>query len=122
MFFKMETKLHSFLKSNLLNKYLVGETTDVESAEVEYFIAKYSEVSEAYETLQNNLEILAKADSQEAPSMLLDTIYKNLELSEKPKVIKMASDRKTPWYSIAASAAAIIFSVTSFTLYQKIKI
>ncbi len=37
----METKLHNFLNSNLLKKYLVGETSIEESKEVERFIAKY---------------------------------------------------------------------------------
>ena len=31
----MEKKLHNFLNSNLLNKYLVGETSFEESKEVE---------------------------------------------------------------------------------------
>ena len=34
----MEKELHNFLQSDLLNKYLVGETTIKETQEVEYFI------------------------------------------------------------------------------------
>ena len=111
----METKIHSFLNSDLLNKYLVGETTAVETLEVESYIDKYPEVEEAYIKLQDNLEILAKTDAVEAPLNVLDDVLKALE----PKVIKMASSKKTPWYSIAASTVAILFAVTSIMLYQK---
>lgn len=111
----METKIHSFLNSDLLHKYLVGETTIAETQEVEAYIDQYPEVEEAYIILQDNLEILAKTDAVEAPVNMLDDVLKELE----PKVIKMASNRKTPWYSIAASTVAVLFAITSFTLYQK---
>ena len=52
----METKLHTFLNSDLLNKYLVGEASYEETKEVEFFISNYPEAAEAYEKLQNNLE------------------------------------------------------------------
>ena len=64
----MEKKLHNFLNSNLLNKYLVGDTSLEESKEVEHFISNYPEVAEAYEELQNNLEIITMAGAVEAPN------------------------------------------------------
>lgn len=115
----METQLHSFLKSNLLNKYLIGDTDAIESAEAEYFIAKYSEVKDAYIKLQNNLELLADVDALEAPTGVLDSVLNTIEINDKSKVINLTATKKTPWYSIAASAAAILFATTSFILYQK---
>jgi len=97
----MDKKLHNFLNSNLLNKYLVGDTSITETEEVEYFISNYPEVASAYDKLQDNLELIAKAGA-------VDT-----------KVIQLVQNKKTPWYSIAASAAAVLFAVTSFMLYQK---
>ena len=117
----METKLHSFLNSNLLNKYLVGETSYEESKEVEYFIANYPEAAEAYEKLQNNLEIIAKAGAVDVPKHILGDILDALEDKNETKVIQLVQNKRTPWYSIAASAAAVLFATSSFFLYQKNK-
>ena len=115
----MESKLHSFLNSNLLNTYLVGETSLEESKEVEYFISNYPEVASAYEKLQDNLEIIAKAGAVDVPNTVLAEILESLDASNETKVIQLVQTRKTPWYSIAASAAAVLFAATSFMLYQK---
>ncbi len=115
----MEKKLHNFLNSNLLNKYLVGETSLKESKEVEYFISNYPEVSKAYNKLQDNLELIAKAGAVDVPNDILANILEELDESNSTKVIQLVQKRKTPWYSIAASAAAVLFAVTSFMLYQK---
>ena len=115
----METKLHNFLKSNILNKYLLDETSYDESKEVEHFIANYPEAAKAYETLQNNLEIIAKAGAVDVPKNILNDILVSLNETNDTKVIQLVQQRKTPWYSIAASAAAVLFAATSFMLYQK---
>ena len=115
----METKLNNFLKSNILNKYLLGETSIEESNEVEHFISNYPEAAKAYETLQNNLEIIAKAGAVDVPNNILNDILNSLDEKNDTKVIQLVQNRRTPWYSIAASAAAILFAATSFMLYQK---
>ena len=115
----METKLHTFLDSNLLNKYLVGEASFEESKEVEHFIANYPEVASAYEKLQDNLELIAKAGATDVPNNMLSHILASLDEKNDTKVIQLVQNRKTPWYSIAASVAAALFAATSFTLYQK---
>ncbi|MBF8148409.1 RNA polymerase subunit sigma-70 [Winogradskyella sp. F6397] len=115
----MEKKLQHFLNSDLLNKYLVGDISLEESKEVEHFISKYPEAAQAYEKLQDNLEIIAKAGAVDVPKNSLEDILDALEETNDTKVIQLVQDRKTPWYSIAASAAAILFAATSFMLYQK---
>jgi len=115
----METKLHSFLNSNLLNKYLVGETSYDETKEVEFFIDNYPEAAEAYEKLQNNLELIAKAGAVDVPNYVLGNILDALEEKNETKVIQLVHNKKTPWYSIAATAAAVLFAVSTFFLYQK---
>ncbi|WP_339757258.1 RNA polymerase subunit sigma-70 [uncultured Winogradskyella sp.] len=115
----METKLHNFLNSNLLNKYLLGETSFEESKEVEHFISNYPEAASAYEKLQDNLEIIAKVGAVNVPNNILTDVLESLDESNDTKVIQLIQKRKTPWYSIAASAAAVLFAVSSFMLYQK---
>ncbi|WP_458628984.1 RNA polymerase subunit sigma-70 [Winogradskyella sp. PC D3.3] len=115
----MEKKLHNFLNSDLLNKYLVGDLSLEQSEEVEHFISTYPEAAQAYEKLQDNLEIIAKAGAVDAPDYILGDILESIEAPKDTKVTPLAQNKKTPWYSIAASAAAIMFGVTSFMLYQK---
>ncbi|MDP5082151.1 MAG: anti-sigma factor [Winogradskyella sp.] len=115
----METKLHTFLNSNLLNVYLVGEASFEESKEVEYFISNYPEVASAYEKLQNNLELMAKVGATDLPYNMLSDILESVEEKNEAKVIQLVQKRNTPWYSIAASVAAVMFAVSSFMLYQK---
>ena len=115
----METKLHTFLKSSLLNMYLVGETSFEESKEVEYFMSNYPEAANAYEKLQDNLELIAKAGATDVPNNILSDILESLNETNDTKVIQLVQKRKTAWYSIAASAAAVLFAATSFMLYQK---
>ncbi|NRD23140.1 RNA polymerase subunit sigma-70 [Winogradskyella litoriviva] len=115
----MEKKLHTFLNSNLLNKYLVGDTSLEETKEVEHFISNYPEAAAAYEKLQDNLEIIAKAGAVDVPNYILDDILESLDENNNTKVIQLVQSKRTSWYSIAASAAAILFAATSFFLYQK---
>lgn len=113
----METKLLSFLKSGLLDKYIQGLTSVNENIEVEFYISQYPEVASEYEKLQNNLEILAKASAVEAPKFILDAIHDDIE--ETPVIHFSSQQRKTYWYSIAASAAAVIFATITFLMYQQ---
>ncbi|TCK67300.1 hypothetical protein DFQ05_1074 [Winogradskyella wandonensis] len=112
----MEEKLQSFLQSGLLERYLVGDTSIAENLEVEHQIDNNPEIAEAFEELQTNLEIVAKANAVEAPLGVLNKILESTK--EETKVITMPQ-RKTPWYSIAASVAAVGFGLWSLVLYQK---
>lgn len=120
----MDKKLHIFLESGLLENYVLGTTTPVENLEVESYIAEFPEAALMYEELQDNLEILAKAHSVEAPNYILDAVMQELKTAatDDVPVIQMPSaptHSRTPWYSIAASIAALIFAGMSVLLYQQ---
>ncbi|MDT0558309.1 anti-sigma factor [Ichthyenterobacterium sp. W332] len=115
----MEQKLQSFFKSGLLDSYIIGTTSVAESLEVEHYIDNYPEVKSEYERLQDNLEILAKADALEAPKGILDNVFKAIETPLEKNVVALNPKKQTPWYSIAASAAAILFAVTSIYFYNQ---
>lgn len=106
----MEKKLHTFFQSGLLDKYVLDEISASESLKVEHYIDTYPEVKSEYERLQNNLEIIAKANAVEAPKFILDNILNDLEDDTVPVVQLHRNQRKTPWYSIAASVVALIFA------------
>lgn len=116
----MEKKLQIFMDSGLLDSYILGTTTPNENLEVESYIAEFPEVKAEYERLQDNLEILAKANAVEAPKYILNAVIK--DITEDAPVIQMHSSpthRRTPWFSIAASIAAFIFAGTAFLLYEQ---
>lgn len=109
-----------FMESGLLDSYILGTTTPDENLEVESYIAEFPEVKAEYERLQDNLEILAKANVVEAPKYILNAVLKQIE-TDAP-VIRMHSaptHKRTPWFSIAASIAAFIFGSTAFMLYEQ---
>lgn len=112
----MKEKLHTFLESGILERYLVGDTSIAENLEVEHQIDTIPEVAAAYAEMQNNLEILAKVNAVEPPLGVLNSILK--ETQTTPKVVVMPK-QKTPWYSIAASIAAFIFAGTTLYFYLK---
>lgn len=115
----MNEKINTFLSSGLLEKYLLGDTTSAETEKVETYISKYPEVQNAYNTLQYNLEIVAKSNAVEAPKSILNNILE--ELDDKPVVKLNTPNRYKKWYkfSIAASIAALIFAGTSYMFYSQ---
>jgi len=115
----MNEKIITFLNSDLLEKYLLGKTTSEEAEMVESYISEYPEVQNAYDTLQQNLEVVAKSNAVEAPKSILNSILDDLD--EKPVVqlnINTAKRYKS-WYkySIAASIVAFLFAGTAFMFY-----
>lgn len=108
------------MDSGLLDKYILGTTTPKENLEVENHLREFPEVNAEYERLQDNLEILARANALEAPEYILKAVLK--EISEDRPVIQIHSaptHKRTPWFSIAASIAAFIFAGTAFLLYEQ---
>ncbi|AEH01286.1 anti-sigma factor domain-containing protein [Lacinutrix sp. 5H-3-7-4] len=113
----MTVDTKTFLKSGLLEKYLIGQTTTQETLEVETHIESSIEVKTAYNKLQDNLELVALANAKEAPVHILGDILN--ELDEKP-VVTMAEKPKKSFFAfgIAASVAALIFAGTSLFFYN----
>ena len=74
----MKEKVRIFLDSDLLEKYLLGDTSPEESLQVERYIAIHPKVSEAYNELQKNLEHYAEMHSIKTPKELRDTWLKNI--------------------------------------------
>lgn len=107
------------MESRLLDKYILGTSTPDENLEVEAYIATSPEVEFEYNKLQDNLEILSKANAVEAPQNVLNDIIN--EISEHVPVLSMVPSHKsrTPWFSIAASIAALIFAGTAFLINEQ---
>ena len=64
----MSERAHIFLEGDLLERYLMGTTSPIESQEAEHYIEKYPEVKHTYVELQENLEEYASSFSVTAPT------------------------------------------------------
>ncbi|TXD84582.1 anti-sigma factor [Subsaximicrobium wynnwilliamsii] len=115
----MENKLHTFLQSDMLERYVLGNTSALENLKVESYIEMYPEVELAFEEMQINLEILAKSNAVVAPKHVLENVKKVIEVDNTPVITLTNDRRRTPWYSIAASITALLFAGASFLMHQK---
>src|SRR5690606_17086780 len=113
----MEKNLQTFMNSGLIDRYILGDTSVAESMEVEHYISEYPEIETEYNRLQNHLEILSKANAVQPPKHVLESVWETIDT--QPVKTMVAPKHRTPWYSIAASFAAIAFALTAFLLYQK---
>lgn len=115
----MEKNLHTFLQSDLLERYVLGNTSTLENLKVESYIEMYPEVELAYEELQINLEILSKTKAVIAPKHILENVKEVIEVEKTPVIALSNARRRTPWFSIAASIIAMLFAGASFLMHQK---
>ncbi|TVZ52082.1 anti-sigma factor domain-containing protein [Dokdonia sp. Hel_I_53] len=106
----MSDRVSQFLESDLLERYLMGTTSPIESQEAEYFIEKFPEVKSTYEELQENLENYAASYAVKVPKELRATILK--QTKSKPQ-------RALPILAITACMVAILFSLVAFMIYEQ---
>jgi anti-sigma-K factor RskA len=110
----MTDKIKQFLETDLLEKYLLGTTTNEETLKVERYIAMYPEVNETYDELQDNLAIFAKLHAMETPDGLKNKIL------DKVKAEKKVHSKFYKYIAIA-SCAAFIFASASFFFWEQNK-
>ncbi len=108
----IQEKIKLFLDTDLLEKYLLGTTTNLESNQVERYIAMYPEVRKTYNELQENLEAFAKSYAIKSPDGLKENILSKIKAQNKTK-------RKFMNYAIAASLAAIVSIGASYFFYTQ---
>ena len=108
----MKEKIKIFLDSDLIEKYLLENTTQEETLQVERYIAMYPEVQKTYDELQNNLESFAKMHAVTTPDGLKEKIIARIR-GER------AGRKKFFQYAIAASVTALLFAVASVFFYQQ---
>lgn len=106
----MNERVQQFLEGDLLERYLMGTTSPMESQEVEHYIQKYPKVKETYNELQENLEEYASSYAVAAPDGLKEDILKQL--------------RKRPvntfsFLAMVGCVAAAFFGVMTFLIFKQ---
>ncbi|WP_298931186.1 anti-sigma factor [uncultured Allomuricauda sp.] len=110
----MKEKVKIFLDSDILEKYLLGDTSKEENLKAERYITMYPEVRETYNELQDNLEAFAKTYARKTPEGLKEII---LHSARKEQV----ASKKFFRYAIAASVAIMIFAGSSYFFWNQSK-
>ena len=110
----MKEKILNFLETDLLERYLLGDTSTEESLKVERYITLYPEVQKAYTELQENLEVFAKAHALKAPDNLKESILTRI------KQEKRQGNTFYKW-AVAASIVAIFSLAITFFFYNQNK-
>jgi len=108
----MSDRALKFLEDDLLERYLVGSTSPMESQEAEYYISKYPEVKSTYIELQENLENYTTSFAVEAPKELRSKILK--QTKAKPQTVKAF-----PILAITACMIAVLFSLVAYMIYEQ---
>lgn len=106
----MSDRVSQFLESDLLERYLMGTTSPIESQEAEHYIAKYPEVKQTYIELQENLENYAASYAVKVPEELRATIVNVAR--NKPK-------RALPILAITACMIAAFFGLVAIMIYKQ---
>jgi len=108
----MREKIRIFLDTDLLEKYLLGTTSQEESMQVERYIAMYPEVRKTYNELQENLETFAKMHAIKTPEGLKAKILHKIKAQN-------AGRRRFRQYAIAASVTAFLFAGSSYFFWNQ---
>src|SRR5690554_6355255 len=110
----MNDKINTFLNSDLLEKYLLGDTTPSETEKVETHLSEYPEDQNAHNTLQRNLQIVSKSQAVDAPKHILNNILNELDNTPVINIKPIIKGRKSFHLGSAASFDALIFAGSSF--------
>lgn len=110
----MKDKIRIFLETDLLEKYLLGNTSNQETLQVERYIAMYPEVLNTYVELQENLESFARLHALKAPEGLKAKILHRIRTQDLGR-------KKSRRLAIAASVAAFLFAGSSYFFWDQSK-
>lgn len=114
----MNNDVQSFLESGLLESYLMGTCNKDELSRVEYFIEKFPEVKNEYDTLQDNIEKMAYDLEIKPPAGLKEAIISCIEddCKYKPKT-NFTRPRQSIFPNYIPWAAAFMGIVMAVTLW-----
>lgn len=110
----MKDKIKIFLETDLLERYLLGNTSNLETLQVERYIAMYPEVRTTYVELQENLESFARLHALKAPEGLKAKILNRIRTKDLGR-------KKSRRFGIAATVAAFVFAGSSYFFWDQSK-
>ena len=107
----MSERVKIFLEGDLLERYLMGTTSPMETQEAEHYIEKYPKVKETYIELQENLEEYTSSYAVPAPEGLKDEILKQVRTKPVKNTFSLLA--------VAGCVAAAFFGIMSFMIFKQ---
>lgn len=104
------------ITSEMLERYLLGETTDVQTAEVEARLSSDQELRVQYEVMESDFERLAQENAIDPPTEVKEHILTGLE--QYPKAVHAPSNFNRFYLAIAA-VLILLLAITSFWMYAQ---
>jgi anti-sigma-K factor RskA len=116
--------IQEFLESGLLEDYLLGITDESTSRKVEQYIDSYAEVRQAWDSMQQSLEIMALEAQIPVPADLKSDISKAINADSpakrEPSEARIATIRRMNRMVVAASVAAFVFATLAITQWSSL--
>ena len=118
----MKEELRKFLESNLLEDYLLGTLSKEDNTKVEFFIDRYPEVKQKFNSMEEDIERLAKRTAISTPADLKSKILNTIEDAPVAEIRPLTNTRvkkKSSGWTLAASFAALAFSSLAFYFWNQ---
>lgn len=117
----MKDAVRLFLESDLLERYLTGETDFEENLQAEHFIDTYPTVKDEYMRIQLDLEQYARSFSKPLPEEVKLEVLNEIR-TPQPELQPEAETqgkRSLPWYFAAAIVSALFLGGATITLWNQ---
>ncbi|MFD0861370.1 anti-sigma factor domain-containing protein [Sungkyunkwania multivorans] len=117
--------IKEYIASGVLELYVAGSLSEKENQEVYELMMQHPEIKEEVEKIEQAILQITAAASPKATSGLQDTIREAAlstdapKESQAPKVIPIASKKKTNWTSYTGWAASVLLAAGLFYFYQE---
>lgn len=107
-----------FLKTGLLEQYILGLTNEEESAEVERYAAAFPEIAEEIKSLRHALDQYAMKYTTKPPKELRQRVMRSIdkEIADKKarEVAASPSRKRTPWLLLGLLALVTVFAAVVY--------
>lgn len=118
----MKDTVRFFLESDLLERYLTGETDFEENLQTEHFIETYPEVAQEYDRLQADLEQYARSFSKPLPEEVKAAVREQLTdpvITLDTTEAETSGRRILPWYFAAAVISTLLMGAVTVSLWNQ---
>jgi anti-sigma-K factor RskA len=119
--------IKEYIESGIIERFVMGETTDEQTREVMAYAKQYPQIQEEIEAVENALINLAELNShqpkEKTRELLFDKIFQPEEKTVAAPVLQVSKPKAsfTKRYLVAASVSLLASVVLNLMLYYRLK-
>lgn len=110
--------IQKYIASGILEQYILGNTTETESREVEQYVKEYPEIAAELMAIQEALESWAKAEGRQPRAGLEEELMKKVEASTTSEIDEPASPATKSGLSLTSILIAGLLLALGLLIYQ----